>query len=175
MSAHDASEYDAYLTALANLRSMPDQSALATRSIAADYEQSLGYAERAVQDAATKCDEGSEAVLRHLKNAGGFLARLGEGGRIPPRIRASAVPPSATRTEVDAALEKLAQASIALGTAVDAFERRQRDAPPPRSPEPSVTTPAPVPKRHTKATALVVALAALVVVAAIVIGIVSYH
>nr|WP_155947575.1 hypothetical protein [Microbacterium sp. MRS-1] len=123
--AAEHTTYDTYLNSLATLRNAPDKHKDETRVVAATYDQSIVYANRSVEQSQERFERGQAAIERHLKNATNFLAKVDEASRIPPRIKPSVVPASATGTEVDTALQQLAQTTSSLGIAVDRLVAQQ--------------------------------------------------
>jgi len=161
------SDYELYLGALAKLCAAPEDHAGALRDAAVTYDRSVNLVNNALAEAAKRHEGGIEAVSRHLQNARSFVAKVGEQSRVPPRIKPSAVPTSATSTEVDAALQDLGQATIQLGRAVERAHAARMSVPAPvPSQEPSQEpSPSASPRRPT----LAFAVGAALVIAAIVI------
>ncbi len=128
MTPPDA-QYARYLAGLVNLQSAPDKQKLEQKATAANYDSAVLLANDAENAAEQRHLIGYETIERHLRNASGFLAKLNETSRIPPRIKPSVVPATATAGEVDEALARLSDATISIGTSVDAYLAAQRQVP----------------------------------------------
>lgn len=124
MTSQDLS-YDAYVRSLGELRSAPEKHKSETRAVAATYDQSVVYANNSVEQSQERYERGQAAIERHLQNATNFLTKVDEASRIPPRIKPSIVPANATGTEVETAMQQLAQATSSLGIAVDRLVAQQ--------------------------------------------------
>jgi len=126
--------YDHYVASLAALRGAPEAHTTATRSIAQTYDSSVVFANNSVEEVQKRYDSGRESIEARLRNAAIFLEKVGEKSRIPPRIKPSVVPPSATASEIAEALDTLARSTVDLGMAVDALLAEQTPVAPQKPP-----------------------------------------
>jgi len=173
MNASD-SQYATYLAALKELQAAPDQQKSEQKATAAAYDSAVLLANNAVDAAKKRHLDGSESIERHLGNASGFLAKLDERSRIPPRIRPSIIPATGTAGEVDEALARLSNATISIGTSVNAYLAAQQqatqqiDQPSIRSAE----TPQVAPKQPSRRRLVIIIVGVLLVVAVLGLGII---
>lgn len=166
MSATDR-RYEEYLAALVSLRNAPIEHAEELQRIATTYNRALRLADASVEGASARFGAGTEAVHRHLRNAASFVDRAGHPNRIPPRIKPSVVPQTATESDVDRAIAALGEATVALGRLVDVPVVPPPTADP-RAPV-AYEEPAPVRKPRRSRTAPLLAAVTVVVVLLVVV------
>lgn len=168
--------YAEYLRALSELHAAPAEQKSEVRKISSGYNNAVALANNSVEEAKERYSKGQEAIERHLRNATNFLGKLEETSRIPPRIKPSIIPQTATGREVETALQQLSETTIRLGLSVDALVKANELAlPPAEPPSPTPVHPSVADQSESRGRwAIVGAVIAAAVLIAIVVFVISY-